>query len=75
MSVKNIPERVVFKCDRCGNEGERYKEGAFASGGMHIRRAESWGMGYDGAVGGIHLDFDFCSRCSQRFDEWLISAR
>lgn len=63
MSTKVNPAIEVVTCDRCGDTGERDRSGAFANGGVHIRRAECWSRGYDGAAGGVTMDFDFCNSC------------
>lgn len=63
MASKIIPAKEVLICDGCGQQGEKMQSGPFHFGGVHIRKAENWGMGYGGDVGGVTLDFDFCSAC------------
>ena len=73
MSIQNIPAKSIITCDRCGAEGERGREGAFQYGGLHIRKAERWGSGWNGDIGGAQLDYDLCSICANAFSDWLRS--
>jgi hypothetical protein len=65
----------VMVCDRCGAEGVKYRSGAFARGGRHVRNAEVWGRAYDGAVGGGTVDYDLCQDCEAAFGEWIRRAK
>ena len=64
-------KHTIIKCDRCGKSGELYINGAFRNGGIHAKNVENWGRGYDGAIGGSNVDYDFCEDCSMSFMDWL----
>lgn len=53
---------VTYTCDRCGRPFEKFSR--VESEGLHIRRAESWGIGLGGGCGAVHIDIDLCGRCA-----------
>jgi hypothetical protein len=74
MSKKEIPRQTVYICNRCGCEGTKQGPGGFQFCGMH-GQYDIWGVGNDGSLGGVEVEFDFCSSCKIDFDVWMASNK
>jgi len=61
--IPAVPEKRFLICDYCKREGVKGKSGVFCNGGIHIRKAERWGVMLGGDKGGMTFDRDFCLEC------------
>ena len=73
MRVANIPDRAVYKCDRCGAEGEMAMGGAFKDGSLQIvSPSRYWWRTFEGDLGLVDVNVDLCCECAISFKKWLF---